>query len=108
MKNLIAVLCAALVLAGCQTTTPEARLAGHKTACAGYGFKDGTDAYAACMMQMDRDAANEDRRKRQVIADAFSDMGKSMQQPQRVTCNTYGTARPSYGTVYGQSTTTCY
>lgn len=109
MKKLVLLVGAAVLLAGCQTTSPEVRLANNNAACSGYGFKAGTDAYAACMMQKDRDDEAEARQRQRAIGAALSDMGKSMQQQNRsVTCNTYGTANRFGNSAYGNSTTTCY
>lgn len=97
----------AAAVAGCSTTTPAERLATNQTACGSYGFKVGTDAHATCMMQMDLETKADDRRKRVAIGNALSEMGRSMQQPRPVTCNTYGNVqRMGYGS-YGSSTTTC-
>lgn len=99
----------ALAICGCSTTTPAERLASQQASCVGYGFKPNTDAYSACMMQMDLQAKSDDQRRRTAIGEALSDMGRSMQQPRRVTCNTFGSARNGgFGTTYGNSSTTCY
>ena len=108
MIRIVVVAAIGLAIMGCSTTTPAERMALHQTTCEGYGFKPNTDAYSSCMMQMDLDAKADDRRRRAAIGEALSDMGRSMQQPRRVTCNSFGSA---YGTrygAYGNSTTTCY
>lgn len=40
-------------LAACSTTTPEQRLAATSATCTSYGFKQGTDAHANCVMQQE-------------------------------------------------------
>jgi len=100
MKKFALAALAAILLAGCQTTTPEAQIAANQGKCTGYGFSPGTDAFAACMMQMDRDYAEANRRAQQALGQSMQELGESMQrQNQTVTCNTYGNA--------GYSTTTC-
>lgn len=44
----------ALVLAGCSTTAEERRVRDQQT-CRGYGFVEGSEAFANCMMQLDLD-----------------------------------------------------
>jgi len=44
-----------LMLAGCQTMTPEERRAADERRCAGYGFRPGTDAMAGCLLDLDLD-----------------------------------------------------
>lgn len=103
---LAAVIC--VVLCGCETTTPEMRLAQNQTSCESYGFKAGTDAYAECMMRLDLNDQQRDRDRRRAIGEALSEMGRSMQANKPVTCNTYGSANRFGSSVYGNSTTTCY
>lgn len=56
MKRLV--LFAGLVVAGCQTTDPEAeraaRLAADAQRCEAYGFARGTAPFANCMMEIDQ------------------------------------------------------
>ncbi len=44
-----------LVLAGCQTMTPEERRAADERTCAGYGFRAKTDGMARCLLDLDLD-----------------------------------------------------
>lgn len=44
-----------LLLAGCQTLTPEERRAADERTCAGYGFRARTDAMAQCLLDLDLD-----------------------------------------------------
>lgn len=108
MLRITSVLLAVALLAGCSTTSPEILLAQNKTTCEGYGFKAGTDAYATCMMQLDLDQKQEDRNRMRRVGSALSAMGQSMAPRRPVTCNTFGTAHRTYGTSYGNATTTCY
>jgi hypothetical protein len=57
---------AVVTLAACTTTTPEQRIARDQQMCVGYGFAQGTDAFAQCMMELDLDrrAAQRDRLNR--------------------------------------------
>ncbi len=52
-----------LVLAGCQTVTPEERRERDEARCADYGFRRGTDAFAACLQRIDL-SRSADRRAR--------------------------------------------
>lgn len=104
MFKILAVAAFAVAVAGCSTTTPAERLATNQSTCAGYGFKTGTDAYAACMMNLDLDQQQQDRDRRQRIGAALSNMGQSMQPRRPVTCNTFGTRTGAFN----NATTTCY
>lgn len=108
MKKMVFAVVALPFLAACQTTSPEVRLAEQKGQCSNYGFKEGSDAYASCMMQLDIVAKQQDRERQRAIGEALSEMGNSMQSNRPVTCNTYGTANRFGSTAYGNSTTTCY
>ncbi|GGF98373.1 hypothetical protein [Rhizobium wenxiniae] len=44
-----------LILASCQTMTPEERRAADERACAGYGFRAKTDAMARCLLDIELD-----------------------------------------------------
>ncbi len=112
MNKVVLALCALPFLAslgGCQTVSPEVRQANNKAACDGYGFKPNTNAYAACMMNMDQSAKEDDYRRRQILANGLREMGQSMQRNRPVTCNTFGNVqRGGFGSSYGNATTTCY
>jgi len=82
-------------------------MAENRAKCAGYGFAAGTDAYAACMMQMDRDADEVGRQRQRAVGQAFQNMGNSMQQNRPVTCNTSYTPSGIVGRAPVGSTTTC-
>ncbi|WP_408004500.1 hypothetical protein [Pseudorhizobium endolithicum] len=54
LSNLFAI--ALLIpLAACQTMSPEERRAADERACAGYGFRPGTDAMAKCLLDLELD-----------------------------------------------------
>lgn len=59
---LLAVL--ALALAACTTITPEERRALDEETCRSYGFRAGTDAFAACLQRIDLDRRAEARASR--------------------------------------------
>lgn len=44
-----------LLLASCQTMTPEERRAADERTCAGYGFRAKTDAMARCLLDIELD-----------------------------------------------------
>ncbi|WP_156419451.1 hypothetical protein [Aureimonas sp. AU12] len=50
-------------LTACTTITPEERRGQDEARCAGYGFRRGTDAFAACLQRIDL-ARYADRRAR--------------------------------------------
>ena len=102
MKKIVLLVGVAVLLAACQTTTPEMLLANQNATCAGYGFKPGTDAFANCMMQMDRDEQAEYRRRQQDLSDSMYDMNRSMRMNRPVICNTVESATGA------SATTTCY
>ncbi|PDT40832.1 MULTISPECIES: hypothetical protein [Sinorhizobium] len=50
-----------IVLAGCQTVSPQERRARDETTCASYGFRRGTDAFATCLQRIELDRRAEAR-----------------------------------------------
>ncbi len=44
-----------LLLASCQTMTPEERRAADERTCAGYGFRAKTDAMSRCLLDLELD-----------------------------------------------------
>lgn len=50
-----------LMLAGCQTLTPEERRAADQRTCVSYGFKPGSDAMARCLLDLDLDRRADQR-----------------------------------------------
>ncbi|MFN3764876.1 MAG: hypothetical protein ACK4R3_04835 [Aliihoeflea sp.] len=54
----------AVSLAACTTITPEERRALDDEACRAYGFRTGTDAFAACLQRIDLDRRAEARASR--------------------------------------------
>ncbi len=62
MKTKLLILAAAgLMLAACQTMTPEERRAADGNTCASYGFRRGTDAFATCLQRIELDRRAESR-----------------------------------------------
>lgn len=53
--RILFLLTTALLLSACQTMTPEERRARDENTCRSYGFKRGTDAFAACLQRIDLD-----------------------------------------------------
>ena len=47
-----------LLLAGCQTASPEARMAQDDAKCLSYGVAKGSQPYVQCRMQLDQNRAN--------------------------------------------------
>lgn len=47
--------CIAIGLAACTTLSPEERRAMDEDSCRSYGFRPGTDAFAACLQRIDLD-----------------------------------------------------
>ncbi|WP_285294036.1 hypothetical protein [Aureimonas altamirensis] len=50
---LVPLLLLSAVPAGCRTLTPEELRAADEARCSDYGFRRGTDAYAACLQRID-------------------------------------------------------
>ncbi|RIY02425.1 hypothetical protein D3218_03340 [Aureimonas flava] len=64
MRPILALaLLAPLTLAACATVTPAERRAADEARCRDYGFRPGTDAFAACLQRIDLDRS-ETRRAR--------------------------------------------
>jgi hypothetical protein len=59
--RLLTLAAAGLLLAACQTMTPEERRARDESTCASYGFRRGTDAFAACLQRIELDRRAEAR-----------------------------------------------
>ncbi|THK36789.1 hypothetical protein EHS39_16860 [Ensifer sp. MPMI2T] len=59
--RLLTLAAAGLILAGCQTMTPQERRARDETTCASYGFRRGTDAFATCLQRIELDRRAEAR-----------------------------------------------
>lgn len=54
----------ALALTACTTITPQERRALDEETCRSYGFRAGTDAFAACLQRIDLDRRAEARASR--------------------------------------------
>lgn len=59
---LVPLLLLSAIPAGCRTLTPEEVRAADEAQCSDYGFRRGTDAYAACLQRIDL-ARRADRRE---------------------------------------------
>ncbi|WEX79122.1 hypothetical protein PYH37_003157 [Sinorhizobium numidicum] len=59
--RLLPLAAAGLLLAACQTMTPEERRAADANTCASYGFRRGTDAFATCLQRIELDRRAERR-----------------------------------------------
>ncbi|MBP1882994.1 hypothetical protein [Sinorhizobium mexicanum] len=59
--RLLTLTTAGLLLAACQTMTPQERRARDETTCASYGFRRGTDAFATCLQRIELDRRAEAR-----------------------------------------------
>jgi len=114
MKKMIAAALAAFALTACVSEQPATGETAAKLAdsCKNYGFRPGSDAYSACLLQLDQNRISENRRKRLAFAQALSDTGEQMQANARanqisnsmnrpINC----TSRPTYG---GVVNTSCY
>jgi hypothetical protein len=114
MKRLVAAAFAALSLSACVSEMPATgeEAAKLSQACTNYGFRTGTDAHAACLLQLDQNRISENRRRRIAFGEALSDAGNQMQANARanqisaaynrpVNC----TSRRGYG---GTVQTSCY
>lgn len=96
-----------IALAGCQAESPAKgeTLAKIKAQCEAYGFKPGTDVYAACVYQSDQNRITENRNARLRFAAAMQHAGAQMQA--NAAANRPKTCYTSKG--YGNNfTTTCY
>lgn len=51
----IPTLLALVLLAGCQTMTPEERRAADEQTCRDYGFRGGSEAFAECLQRIELD-----------------------------------------------------
>ncbi len=51
--RLLAVMAMTGMLAACATMTPAERRAADEQACAGYGFRKGTEGFANCLLRLD-------------------------------------------------------
>ncbi|RMC69710.1 hypothetical protein [Sinorhizobium meliloti] len=59
--RLLGLAAAGLVLAACQSMSPQERRARDENTCASYGFRRGTDAFATCLQRIDLDRRAEAR-----------------------------------------------
>lgn len=55
LSRLLLVSIPLVLLASCQTMTPQERRAADERNCAGYGFRPNTDAMARCLLDLELD-----------------------------------------------------
>ena len=106
--RLIAAFAAVAALSSCQSESPAKgkTLAAIEAQCTAYGFKPGTDVYAACVYQSDQN-----RNARLRFAAALAQTGQQMQQnaSNQAMVNAMNRPRTCYTTGYGSTLTTrCY
>ncbi|MBY5413132.1 hypothetical protein HFO98_32895 [Rhizobium leguminosarum] len=65
-------------LSACQTMTPEERRAADEQRCLSYGFRRGTDGFAACLQRIDLDRRAESRAQ---SAELMNDMAWDLNGP---------------------------
>lgn len=69
-------------MAGCVTEQPANQQLVQKLGeqCQSYGFKPGSDAFAACIFQLDQNRIAKNRQTRMAVAEALSEAGEDMQR----------------------------
>jgi hypothetical protein len=72
---------AAIALTGC-TVSAEERLARDQQTCRGYGFVQGSEAFANCMLELDLDRRAAQRERFNSAPPLFSPTVVVVQQPQ--------------------------
>lgn len=103
----VGVIAACVALSGCQSESPAKgeTLVKMQAQCAAYGFKPGTDVYAACVYQSDQNRISQNRDARLRFAAAMQNAGAQMQA--NAAANRPKTCYTSKG--YGNNyTTRCY
>jgi len=111
--RLITAFAAVAALSSCQSESPAKgkTLAAIEAQCTAYGFKPGTDVYAACVYQSDQNRINQNRNARLRFAAALAQTGQQMQQnaSNQAMVNAMNRPRTCYTTGYGSTLTTrCY
>jgi len=111
--RLIAAFAAVAALSSCQSESPAKgkTLAAIEAQCTAYGFKPGTDVYAACVYQSDQNRINQNRNARLRFAAALAQTGQQMQEnaSNQAMVNAMNRPRTCYTTGYGSTLTTrCY
>lgn len=104
-RSLIAIAALCATLSGCASMALKSRaelVALDQTTCTDYGFRQGTDAYAQCMFQLDQLRIADTRDRRRAFGAAMRRLASDLNPP-TVTCNTTASV---YGS-FGNSTTTC-
>ncbi|MBM3579082.1 MAG: hypothetical protein FJX40_15960 [Alphaproteobacteria bacterium] len=57
LSKLFAAAVAGLLVGACATMSPAERRSADETRCRSYGFRQGTDAFAKCLLDLDLDRA---------------------------------------------------
>lgn len=83
MKLLVIAACA-LGLAGCVSVEEDGE------SCEGYGFKSGSDAYAACMMELDTRRSDKRAAFGAALQTAGNNYSAAMRPPRPVNCTYTG------------------
>lgn len=80
IKN-VSVLILVTALTGCVTEQPATgpALTNLQETCTAYGFKAGTEAFNACVFQLDQQRMANARDKRMAVADSLGQIGAGMQ-----------------------------
>jgi hypothetical protein len=81
LRTAILATIAALVVSGCTVSAEERRVRDQQT-CRGYGFVEGSEAFANCMMQLDLDRRAAQREALNSAPPLFPPTVVVVQQPQ--------------------------
>jgi len=113
LKLLIFAGVAGIVLSGCQTERPATGKVFQKLGeqCQKYGFKPGSDQFAACIYQMDQTRISRNRASRMAFAQGLGQVGAQMQQNanNQAMINAMNRPRTCYTSGFGSTLTTrCY
>lgn len=77
----------ALAVVGCQATDPAARAAAHAAQCQQFGFRPGTDNFAACRLRLEEGAKQEFAESRRRIGNALLAASVMSQPPRQTVTN---------------------
>lgn len=80
MKSAASIVLFALLVTGCVNTSSPEFIAKSEKACAGYGFKPGSDQMANCKMNLALIQEQDNMRRKQNMARALSEAGEDMQR----------------------------
>jgi hypothetical protein len=103
IRPLLAAL-AALMLTGCATQMTQEQIAAMNAAddakCQEYGAKQGTPQYTQCRLVVSEQRRQDDRARREAIADALEGAGRGFQQRQPVNCTSNRMGTYTYTNCY--------